>query len=247
MCPKQLHVDAQVLQSQIEYYRQRVTDYDDAFLRKGRWDHGRNNNEAWFRELSQVEDELKGLGPLGETLDIACGTGLWTERLIRMATRVTAIDSSAEMLAACSKRVGGQENVILRQEDIFAWEPREAFDTVFFGFWLSHVPRRDVNWFWNFVAGLLKPGGRSFFVDHRPDPDAFEFGRSVDAGGEIVSRTVPDGRTYQLIKCFYTVGEIRGDIARANSFEAVRVAATAKYFIYGRGAKHARANSDPLS
>ncbi len=36
---------------------------------------------------------------------------------------------------------------------------------MFFAFWLSHVPPGRLPAFWDFVAGVLAPGGRAVFVD----------------------------------------------------------------------------------
>ena len=44
-------------------------------------------------------------------------------------------------------------------------EATHAFDAVFFGFFLSHVPPSRFEPFWSVVEGLLAPDGRVFFVD----------------------------------------------------------------------------------
>jgi hypothetical protein len=52
--------------------------------------------------------------------------------------------------------------------DVFDWAPPRRFDTVFFAFWLSHVPEASFEWFWSVVGGMLAGGGRAIFVDEQP-------------------------------------------------------------------------------
>jgi demethylmenaquinone methyltransferase/2-methoxy-6-polyprenyl-1,4-benzoquinol methylase len=40
-----------ILANQIEYYRARAGEYDQWFLRQGRYDRGPSDNADWFREV----------------------------------------------------------------------------------------------------------------------------------------------------------------------------------------------------
>jgi len=70
------------IEEQIEYYRARSGEYDEWFLRQGRYDRGPALNEAWFREVRAVRAALDTFRPTGNLLELACGTGLWTEQLL---------------------------------------------------------------------------------------------------------------------------------------------------------------------
>jgi ubiquinone/menaquinone biosynthesis C-methylase UbiE len=88
-------------------------------------------------------------------LELACGPGTWTTRLLRHAEDVTAVDASPEMLAIASTRVdAGQVRFV--SADLFRWRPDCRYDVVFFGFWLSHVPPERFASFWSLVADCLK-------------------------------------------------------------------------------------------
>jgi trans-aconitate methyltransferase len=52
---------------------------------------------------------------------------------------VTAVDAAPEMLALARQRVRDLP-VEFVQADLFAWQPPRRYDTVFFAFWLTHVP-----------------------------------------------------------------------------------------------------------
>ena len=84
-----------LLREQIAYYRAR--EYDEWFLRQGRYDRGPELNRRWFDEVAEVRQALAAFNPTGHVLELACGTGLWTEPLLRQAARITAVDASPEV------------------------------------------------------------------------------------------------------------------------------------------------------
>ena len=128
-----------LLAEQLLYYRERAGEYDEWFLRKGRYDHGEKETAQWFDEVSFLERELDNFRPQGRILEIACGTGLWTQKLITYGDDITALDASEEVIALNREKCGSfkPEYIIA---DIFNWKPVVSYDVVFFSFWLSHVP-----------------------------------------------------------------------------------------------------------
>ena len=90
-------------------------------------------------ELPDATAVVDALRPTGAVLELACGSGVFTERLARHADTVTAIDASEAMLARNRIEVA-RPNVRYVQADLFDWRPDRTYDLVFFGFWLSHVP-----------------------------------------------------------------------------------------------------------
>ncbi|CAM5739244.1 hypothetical protein SALBM311S_02895 [Streptomyces alboniger] len=53
------------------------------------------------------------------------------------------------------------------------WQPPRRYDTVFFAFWLSHVPPPRLPDFWNTVSAALAPGSKVIFIDDGPDAAAY--------------------------------------------------------------------------
>jgi demethylmenaquinone methyltransferase/2-methoxy-6-polyprenyl-1,4-benzoquinol methylase len=90
----------------------------------------------------------------GDVLELACGTGRWTERLARRARTLTAVDAAPEMLAIARQRAPA--TVALVEADLFAWRPERSYDAVVFCFWLTHVPPSRLAAFWTLVGDCLR-------------------------------------------------------------------------------------------
>lgn len=222
-----------LLRNQMEYYRARASEYDQWFLRQGRYDRGETLNRRWFDEAAEVAVALEEFRPAGRVLELACGTGLWAQQLALHAASITAVDSSPEMLVLNQERMR-DFRVEYVQADLFSWRPRTRYDVVFFGFWLSHVPPDRFEAFWDLVAGCLGPGGRLFFVDSLYD----ETSTAVDhrlRGREAVSvmRRLNDGREFEIVKLFYRPDALAHRLATLGWRMVVR--STTHYFLYGYG------------
>ena len=221
------------LQEMMEYYRARAAEYDEWFYRRGRYDRGAESNERWFAEVEQVFAAFDTLGIGGDVLELAPGTGIWTERILRTASSVTAVDASPEMVAINQARVGdGRVRYVLA--DLFNWRPERAYDAVCFGFWLSHVPDERLDEFFRMVAGALRPGGKMWFVDGRREPSSTAVDHKLpDRGSQVMTRRLNDGRAFQIVKNFYDPGVLATRCAAAGL--DIEVRETATFFLYGAG------------
>lgn len=220
---------------QIAYYDARAGEYDEWFHRTGRYDRGPELNQRWFADMQMLAVALDAFGPSGDVLEFACGTGIWTERLAQHADRITALDSSSEMLHRNQQRLGGRtDKVEYVRANIFEWEPPRQFDVSFFGFWLSHVPPDQFEAFWNLVRRALRPGGRFFFADSHYEPTSMAVDHSAQDRAQIIShRRINDGREFDIYKVFYEPDALERRL-RVLGLNAA-VFRTPTYFIYGYG------------
>jgi demethylmenaquinone methyltransferase/2-methoxy-6-polyprenyl-1,4-benzoquinol methylase len=231
-------VDDDLLKGQLSYYRARAQEYDEWFLRKGRHDRGPEWNRRWFSELDLVRKELGRFEPAGDVLELACGTGLWTVELARHANAITAVDASPEVLDINRARLHeAHHEVPIRyiRADLFGWRPDGAYDAVFFGFWLSHVPPHRFEAFWKLVRSALKPCGRVFFVDSLRAETWAEKERLGRAPQDHTTpRQLNDGREFRIVKIFYEPEELSSRL-RDLGWD-VRVRTTENHLLYGFGA-----------
>ena len=124
---------------------------------------------------------------------------MWTEALAAAASSVTAMDAAPEMIQIARARVSAA-NVKCVVADIWTWAPPRRFDTVFFAFWLSHVPASRFEQFWRLLQGVLTERGRVLFVDEHPDVCGKE--TYVPGSAEVIERRLGDGSAHRLVKVF---------------------------------------------
>ena len=220
-------------QEQIAYYRARAEEYDEWWLRTGRYDRGPEQNARWTTDIAQVEHALAEFRPSGDVLELAGGTGLWTQRLAAYADSLTVVDAAPEVLAVNKARLGAAA-VQYIEADLFEWQPSEQYDAVFFSFWLSHVPPERFAAFWDMVRRSLRPGGRVFFLDSQYEETSTAADHQLEgAAGTTVRRQLKDGREYRIVKVFYEADELTQRLETLGWLAQVQT--TPHYFLYGSG------------
>jgi len=224
---KQSMQEDSVLSEQVAYYRERAPEYDECFYRRGRYDHGPTDRADWFRVVQTIESKLPQVVRGKTVLELAAGTGLWTKRLIDSGARVVAVDSSPESLMINRDRVRSSR-VEYQIADIFSWCTSATFDVVFFSFWLSHVPPRYFDDFWERVHKALKPNGQVFFIDEQQWTER-EDGQATSWG--VVHRKLNDGREFRIVKIFYEPATLYRKLRKLGW--RGRVCSSGKFFFYG--------------
>jgi SAM-dependent methyltransferase len=197
-----------LLSEQRRYYSARAPEYDDWWFRRGRYRLDAESTAGWFADVAELESELERFDPRGDVLELGAGTGNWTRHIVRYADRVTAVDAVPEVLELNRAKLGAVVDYVLA--DVFDWEPPRAFDVCFLGFWLSHVPSRRFESFWKLVDRALKPDGRVFLADNANLGDPLHM---VSARGEVVRRSLSDGREFDIVKRFWEPAALERELA----------------------------------
>lgn len=177
----------EVLAEQIDYYRRRAAEYDETAY---------GDTSAARVRIARLVAQMR---PSGRVLEIACGTGMWTEALAGWAGTVTAIDVAPEAVAIARDRVLAA-NVRFELADVFTWVPDGRYDVIFFAGWLSHVPTSRFDQFWQSLRRFLVERGRVLFVDEHVEEREKE--TYVDGREDIVERRLRDGSTFCVVKNF---------------------------------------------
>lgn len=143
-----------ILEETKEYYRQRAAQFAD--WNRGEHDGGSKPDTSVFEEAKILLDALQAENLEGAVLEIASGTGIWTEALAKTASSVTALDSSSEMLERCKSRLGTNPGVRYVVADFYDWIPDQVYDAASFSFWISHVPASKLDQFVSKLSELSK-------------------------------------------------------------------------------------------
>jgi len=221
---------------QIAYYHARAREYDDTLRQLERYVSlggsvaGRSGDEEG-KEVAILLNALEEMRPFDSVLELACGTGWWTQWLAENARHVTAVDAAEEMLALNRRRVNAA-NVQYILADVFSWKPDRQFDLVFFAFWMSHVPQDRFAAFWQLVGDSLKAKGRVFFIDELDAEQARGLETRVD--DDAVLRELEDGRQFRAVKVFYQPSALEATLRTLGWNIDVR--ASGRRFFWGQSA-----------
>jgi trans-aconitate 2-methyltransferase len=118
------------------------------------YDRSSEPQQAW---AADVLARLQGLAPEATVLDVGCGTGRVTEKLLELVPRgrVLAIDASAEMVELARGRLGERAEVWC--QDALELELDQPVDAIVSTAALHWVPEHDR--LWVRLARALRPGG----------------------------------------------------------------------------------------
>ena len=226
----------ETIQTQIAYYNARAKEYDEWFYRIGRYDRGSEINQRWFDEVAALKNVVHKVGTVESILELACGTGIWTQELLKIGKQITALDASQEMIEINCQKLNSASNVEYQQLDLFLWQPDKQYDLVFFSFWLSHVPPAKVDEFLRKVYNSVLPGGKVTIVDSYFEITSSAKDHPLQDKNEIYQqRKLNDKREFQIFKIYYQPDVLLNKLTQAG-FQA-EVGLTDTYFIYAQGVK----------
>jgi demethylmenaquinone methyltransferase/2-methoxy-6-polyprenyl-1,4-benzoquinol methylase len=194
----------------VEYYRQRAPYYERVYHKPERQEDLRK-----LREMVAAAFSGKSV------LDVACGTGYWTEIIAGPASSIVGIDFNEEVLeVARAKGLPGSKVKFLRGDAYRLPELSESFDAAMVGFWWSHVPKAKLRPFLMGLHNRLKPGATVMVFDNafvdgsstpisRKDSDANPVSHPDGDGNTYQERVLDDGSTHRIVKNFPSAQELQ--------------------------------------
>jgi demethylmenaquinone methyltransferase/2-methoxy-6-polyprenyl-1,4-benzoquinol methylase len=188
----------------VDYYRRRAREYEAIYARPERQD-----DLAALREL--VGRSFPGL----RVLEVACGTGYWTQCIAEAAKAIVATDLADEPMRIARAKAFPRGNVEFVAADAYALAGALGrFDAAFAGFWWSHVPRERIEEFLASLHGRLEPGARVVLLDNNYVEGNSTPLAEVDAAGNTYQlRQLGDGSRIRVLKNFVTEEGLRTDLA----------------------------------
>jgi 2-polyprenyl-3-methyl-5-hydroxy-6-metoxy-1,4-benzoquinol methylase len=186
----------------VAYYRRRAAEYEAIYAKPERQ-----------ADLAFLKHEIPNRFRGRRVLEIACGTGYWTELVAPVAARVVATDLAEEpMEIARAKRYKGE--VEFRMADAYALPSAlGTFDAALAVFWWSHVPRQEIGAFLASLHARLEPGARVVLMDNRYVEGSSTPITEIDAHGNTYQlRLLGDGSGVRVLKNFPSEDELRAHL-----------------------------------
>jgi SAM-dependent methyltransferase len=183
----------------LDYYARRADEYERIYAKPERQ-----------ADLERVRPWLRAELAGHHILEIACGTGYWTQWLAPVAAAVVATDASSEVLdlAAAKTYPPGRVRLEIADAYVIGVVPGE-FTAAFAGFWWSHVPCERQGEFLANLHGRLGAGARVVLLDNRYVEGSSTPLSRRDAGGNTYQwRGLADGSRQEVLKNFPSAAEI---------------------------------------
>ncbi len=168
-------------------------------------------------DLAILHDKVREALRDHRVLEIACGTGYWTEQLAQSAASVLATDINPEMMRIAEAKGLPTDKVKFALADAFDLPSAEGkFSACFAGFWWSHVKRQDQA---GFLAQLREKLGKDILLvmldNVYVEGSSTSIARTDLEGNTYQIRTLPDGERCEVLKNFPADSALRKKIGAA--------------------------------
>lgn len=186
------------------YYARRAGEYERIYEKPER-----QAELAWLRE------RIPALFAGRTVLEVACGTGYWTQYIARSARHVHALDINDAVLEIAREKPIAPGRATFHKADAVKLEGVPAgCDAAFAGFWWSHVKRADLAQFVGHLAERLEPGAMVGILDNAyAQGSSTPISRRDAEGNSYQMRTLANGETHEVLKNFPTPAELREAVA----------------------------------
>jgi ubiquinone/menaquinone biosynthesis C-methylase UbiE len=160
------------------YYERRAGEYEKIYDKPER-----QHELEWLRH--RIPELLRDR----TVLEVACGTGYWTQFIARAAEKVHACDINESVLEIAREKPIPRDRVSFFKADAVSLDGVPAgCDAAFAGFWWSHVRKSELDKFVRNLAAKLSPGASVVILDNT----------YFEGSSTAISRRDREGNTYQL-------------------------------------------------
>ncbi len=178
------------------YYALRASEYEEIYHR---------NDPQRLKEQSKIQSRIKVAFRGAHVIEVACGTGYWTQFASETAQSIVATDCNEEVLEIARHK---QYSCPVSIEMADAYDlpfPPKTFTGGIANFWFSHIPKNRIAHFLEGFHKTLKAGSHIFMADNM---------NVAGLGGELTTkpgddntyklRTLKDGTQHEILKNYFT-------------------------------------------
>jgi demethylmenaquinone methyltransferase/2-methoxy-6-polyprenyl-1,4-benzoquinol methylase len=166
-----------------QYYSRRASEYEEIYQKQERQ-----------QDLTRLKIILCDLLRGHRILELACGTGYWTEVIAAVAQSIVATDTSEEVIAIAKRKVYPPNRVQFVLADAYA---------------LDSVPG-SLSEFLHGFHRRLGNGAHVVFIDNRyVEGSSTPIAGQDEAGNTYQVRPLRDGPQYRVLKNFPSAEEVR--------------------------------------
>ena len=192
----QTNYDRKMNQDLISYYNERAKEYDKVYM---------NPDEQ--EDLFNATTLFQNIFSTKDVLEIACGTGYWTEKISKTASSIIATDINQSVVEIAKARQT-KNNVTIEVADMYSLTPDKKFDGLFGGFIWSHILQQNIYGFLDKVKDYIITNGDVVFIDSNQvegtTHDKKRITKIDKHGNTYQIRILDNGTPHEVLKNFPT-------------------------------------------
>lgn len=178
----------------VSYYKDRAKEYEKLYSKPERQE-----------DLKSAATILQEIFADKQVLEIACGTGYWTEKIAATATSIFATDINESVIEIAKKKDFLSKQVSFGIADIYNFSDNNKFESLFGGFIWSHILLQDLDKFLLTVNSLVSAGGTVVFMDNNyVEGSNHPITERDEHGNSFQTRKLEDNTTHLVLKNFPT-------------------------------------------
>ena len=186
-------MNGNIINDMEKYYAKRALEYENIYSRPERQDCIKDSKKLLRKYFEKMN-----------VLEIACGTGYWTEVISEVSSSIIATDINNEVLdVAKTKEYKCKIDFIL--DDSYKLDKiTEKMDSLFAGFWFSHIPKSKINDFLGIIHKKLNKNAIIVFIDNLYiEGNSTPISRYDIEGNSYQIRKLKDNSQHEVLKNFY--------------------------------------------
>lgn len=176
----------------VSYYKDRAKEYEKIYSKPER----QEDLKSAITILQEIFDNK-------EVLEIACGTGYWTEKIAVKAKSIFATDINETVIDIAKQKDFPNTQVSFELADIYNFPDHNKFESLFGGFIWSHILLQDLDKFLLKVNSLVTPGGTVVFMDNNfVEGSNHPITKKDEEGNSFQTRKLEDNTSHLVLKNF---------------------------------------------
>jgi demethylmenaquinone methyltransferase/2-methoxy-6-polyprenyl-1,4-benzoquinol methylase len=186
-----------------KYYAQRAEEYERIYQKSERQ-----------KDIKIIKNFLTGVFKGHDVLDIACGTGYWTQYISTRANSILGVDCNSEVLEIAKRKDYARCNTRFLEDDAFVLKNvTKNFTAGFCGFWWSHIPKNRLHEFIRVFHSKLSNQAIVVLLDNRyVHGSSTPISQFDEDGNSYQVRVLDCGRKYEILKNFPSREELITDL-----------------------------------
>ena len=185
------------------YYADRAREYERIYAKPERQ-----------TDLRILEERIPAALSNRKVLEVACGTGYWTQHIARTARHVLATDLTEETLEIARSKYLPEEKVRFAIADAYNLPSAEGpFDGGYAGFWWSHLRHSEIRPFLESLRRCLAPGATVVLMDNLyVEGNSTPIARTDEEGNTWQERKLLSGEKHEVLKNFPTEAQLMREV-----------------------------------